>query len=115
MSISPGNRSYPNLIIRPLPTGGFWALFSCRSSWLSKTFIGVVGYTIPIENGDDRNRTTRKNKRKTGVSVQSGAECGALDSRRANFPPELAAVIEAWPKLPEAIRIGILAMIGAAE
>ena len=28
--------------------------------------------------------------------------------------PDLAAVVEAWPKLPEAIKAGILAMIRAA-
>ena len=29
-------------------------------------------------------------------------------------PPDLAAVIDAWPTLPEAIRTGIVAMIKAA-
>ncbi len=28
--------------------------------------------------------------------------------------PDLAAVVEAWPDLPEAIRAGILAMVNAA-
>ena len=31
------------------------------------------------------------------------------------FPPALAAVIEAWDRLPEAIRAGILAMVKAAS
>lgn len=31
------------------------------------------------------------------------------------IPPELVAVIEAWDKLPEAIRAGILAMVKAAS
>jgi hypothetical protein len=30
------------------------------------------------------------------------------------LPPELAAVVEVWPDLPEAIRADILAMIRAA-
>jgi hypothetical protein len=29
-------------------------------------------------------------------------------------PPDLAAVVAAWPDLPEAIRTGILAMVNAA-
>jgi len=59
--------------------------------------------------------TPAKNEGKTGVSDQSGAECGALDARKADFPPGLAAVVEAWPTLPQAIRTGILAMIRAGE
>jgi len=49
-----------------------------------------------------------------GTGDQGGAECGARDARKAEFSPDLAAVVEAWPKLPEAIRAGILAMIRAA-
>jgi hypothetical protein len=30
-------------------------------------------------------------------------------------PPDLTAVIDAWPKLPEAIKAGILAMVKAAS
>jgi hypothetical protein len=29
--------------------------------------------------------------------------------------PELAAVVDAWPALPEAIKAGILAMIGSCK
>jgi hypothetical protein len=30
------------------------------------------------------------------------------------MPPELAAVVAAWPSLPEAVRAGIVAMVKAA-
>ena len=30
------------------------------------------------------------------------------------FPPDLAAVIEAWDRLPEALKAGIVAMVKAA-
>jgi len=56
-----------------------------------------------------------KSSGKTWVSDQSGAECGAVVARKADSDPGLAAVVEAWPKLPEAIRADILAMIRAAE
>jgi hypothetical protein len=32
-----------------------------------------------------------------------------------DLPPDLAAVVAAWPTLPEAIRAGILAMVRAAS
>ena len=66
--------------------------------------MGHEGVEPPPENTD-----------KTGVLNQSGAESGALDAQKAELSPELAAVVEAWPKLPPAIRAGILAMIRAAE
>ena len=41
---------------------------------------------------------------------QSGAESGALAARDVPIGPSLAAVIEAWPKLHEAIKADILTM-----
>jgi hypothetical protein len=46
---------------------------------------------------------------------QSGAECGALGAQNAHLDPDLAAVVEAWPNLPEAIKAGILAMVMATR
>ncbi len=43
-----------------------------------------------------------------------GAKSGALTPTKANIDPTLAALIDAWPALPEAIRAGILAMVRAA-
>ena len=31
----------------------------------------------------------------------------------SGFPPDLAAVVDAWPELPEALKAGILAMVGS--
>ncbi|MGO9112708.1 MAG: hypothetical protein ACLP9L_26035 [Thermoguttaceae bacterium] len=31
----------------------------------------------------------------------------------SEFPPDLAAVVDAWPHLPEAIKAGIVAMVKA--
>ncbi len=41
----------------------------------------------------------------------------AAQGKRAaqNPPPDLAAVIDAWPDLPEPIRAGIVAMVKAAS
>jgi hypothetical protein len=40
------------------------------------------------------------------------ADCLALLHRQS---PDLAAVIDAWPRLPDAIRQGIVAMVRAAQ
>jgi hypothetical protein len=44
-----------------------------------------------------------------------GAKNGALTPTNPNIDPALAALIDAWPTLPEAIRAGILAMVRAAR
>jgi len=46
---------------------------------------------------------------------ESGAECGAVAARKAPLDPDLAAVVDAWPALPAAIKAGILAMISATK
>jgi len=46
---------------------------------------------------------------------QSVAECGALAAQATPLAPDLAAVDDAWSKLPDAIRAGILAMIRAIQ
>jgi hypothetical protein len=56
-----------------------------------------------------------QNTGKTGIPPQSGAESGAPGARKAPLDPELAAVVDAWPALPEAIKAGILAMIGSCK
>ena len=46
--------------------------------------------------------------------AQGGAKSGALPVQSTAIDPALAALIDAWPGLPEAIRAGILAMVRAA-
>ena len=55
---------------------------------------------------------------KPHVSETGGAESGALEAHKPTnqptVPPDLVPVVEAWTKLPEAVRVGILAMVQAA-
>ena len=51
---------------------------------------------------------------KTTVSKQGGAQSGAHAAPTAVSDPDLAAVVKVWPKLPEAVRVGIVAMVKAA-
>jgi hypothetical protein len=48
------------------------------------------------------------------ISAQGGAKSGALAPQQRIIDPALAALIDAWPTLPEAIRAGILAMVRVA-
>ena len=49
------------------------------------------------------------------LGPESGAECGALGAQGAQGDAGLAAVVDAWPTLPEAIKAGILAIVRAAK
>ena len=43
-----------------------------------------------------------------------GAESGAPTLANFMIAPELVAIIDVWPKLPEPIKAGILALVRAA-
>ena len=43
-----------------------------------------------------------------------GAESGAVGNNSTATDPDLAKVVEAWPRLPEPIKRAILAMIEAS-
>jgi hypothetical protein len=50
-----------------------------------------------------------------GVRSQGRSGCPSFAPHRPALPPDLAAVVAAWPGLPEPIRAGILAMVRAAS
>lgn len=66
------------------------------------------------DNGEDRIRTCAANAGNSAGWPESGAESGALCAQNDPFDPQLAAVVEAWPTLPEPIKAGVLAMIRAS-
>jgi hypothetical protein len=45
------------------------------------------------------------------LSVEGGAESGALDRQARSIDPALLALIDAWPTLPLPIRAAILALV----
>jgi hypothetical protein len=47
-------------------------------------------------------------------SIRRSGHSVAVETKPAHIAPDLQAIIDAWPTLPEAIRTGILAMIRAA-
>ena len=55
-----------------------------------------------------------KTSGKTAVSEGGGAESGAVGARNRGVDGELAAVVTAWADLPDAVRVGILAMVHAS-
>jgi hypothetical protein len=65
--------------------------------------------------GDEGLEPEIKSSENQWVANASGAECGALCAHSPPFDPDLAAVADAWPELPAAIKAGILALIGATK
>ena len=47
----------------------------------------------------------------TTVSEQGGAGSGARAALTAVADPDLAAVVDAWPTLPEVVKAGVMAMV----
>ena len=45
----------------------------------------------------------------------AGADAGAVETKTAHDDPDLQAIIDAWPALPDAIKAGIVAMVTAAR
>jgi hypothetical protein len=56
----------------------------------------------------------RKTSGKAGIPEGMGADVGAVEPKTQHFAPDLQAIIDAWPALPEAIKAGILGMVRAA-
>ena len=55
--------------------------------------------------------TTDNQSKLEKVTDSGGAESGADSPDLAQIDPDLAKVVRAWPELPEAVRVGILAMV----
>ncbi len=62
-----------------------------------------TGFEPPAENAGN-----------TAILDTSGAECGALGAHSISIDADLQAIIEAWPKLNESTKAGIVAMVRAA-
>jgi hypothetical protein len=71
-------------------------------------------YPAKYISGEDRTRTTLENAGKTGVPQESGTESGTVGAQLAPIDPDLAAVVNAWPTLPETTRRQIAATIREA-
>jgi hypothetical protein len=65
--------------------------------------------------GDTRLEQDKETSGNHATGAHGGAESGALGAREALIDPSLVTVVEAWPKLPEVIKVEILAMIRAAR
>jgi len=56
-----------------------------------------------------------KSPEKSASPDPGGAESGAVLTQAPKLAPELAALIDSWPCLPEPIKAGIMAMVRAAK
>ncbi len=59
--------------------------------------------------------TNRKRLENKGVTSHDETAVEQMQKTDTKLPPELRAVIDAWPALPAAIRAGIMAMVSAAK
>ena len=59
--------------------------------------------------------TTGVSKDLANSAPTSAAESGAVRAQAPVDDPDLATVMSVWPSLPEAVRVGIMAMVQAAE
>lgn len=73
----------------------------------------VRNYEIARPSGGEGIRIITNSPRNTANPDTDGAESGALAIHAPN-DPALATLMFVWPTLPNAIRAGILAMVGAA-
>lgn len=51
---------------------------------------------------------------KTHSGDEGGAESGALGARTAQFDPDLALIVAAWPKLTSAVKARIVSKVKRA-
>jgi hypothetical protein len=95
------------LIIQPLVnvSGARHATIAALPTYSTnpRTVVGT-GFELPTENAGNAD-----------LSLQSGAESGALGAQGGAIAPELRAIIDAWPTLPEPIKKGVLAMVRTVE
>ena len=58
------------------------------------------------------NQTTdSENPEENALSRDSAAPGAAVDAQNTSIDPDLQAIIERWPELPDAVKAGILAMV----
>ncbi len=69
----------------------------------------------PMNNGFAIRPSGSVTNQETETCETSTNHLGALLGALRAESPDLATVVEAWPKLPETVRAGILAMINAAK
>ena len=65
--------------------------------------------------GGDNKHLEKRTERRAAKSGAETAQNAPDPADRESIDPELAAVVEAWPTLPEAIRAGIVAMVKVSE
>ena len=60
-------------------------------------------------------RVTPENPEENAPSREGAARGAAVGAEDAPIDPDLQAIIERWPELPEAVRTSIVAMVRAAK
>ncbi len=79
----------------------------------------MAGARHGLQNRCEHPSTTHQNNRqdiglRQATDTPADALAPLLPTDNSKTDPDLAAVVDAWPTLPEALKAGILAMVKAA-
>jgi len=111
----PGDNVFDHASKTTEKQGEFRDLDAPRSLSGARARTGDLGIMKPTsssgENENNQGAHNNLDDRCASDNGSSAAKCAALPVN----DPEFAHVVSAWPTLPEAIRVGILAMVRAAS
>jgi hypothetical protein len=74
---------------------------------------GLEPDSLTGSSGNDLRKSTKTRAAKSGAFVrQNGATKGSAGDE---IDPDLAAIVEAWPNLPQPLRAAVLAIVGSVK
>ncbi len=76
--------------------------------------MGVTGLELPPETSGKSCDSDSRGNKSGNIPGGDGSAGDPPSAPQTPDDPELAAVVEAWADLPDAVRAGILAMVRAA-
>jgi hypothetical protein len=75
---------------------------------------GLPTVSVSAEVPPRGNAHPAKTQGKSGISSGQRAKSSAVEPETPPIDPDLRAIIEQWPDLPEAVKANILAMVQAS-
>lgn len=89
-------------------------LYDGKKSRTASESDSALLFLVPPRGLEPQHVTHCKASKLQNLEKSSGAESGALSAKTTKISPDPRLVIEAWPKLSDAVKAGILAMVKAS-